>query len=137
MRGPGRGRAHGKGEVSFGFDLDDIFAVLDPAAWRALSFAKFPMLLVKATGMVLFLWIFIATSIKRLHDRDKSGWWAVPFVILPGLLDGAATATLSTSGATVVSVLSSILLLWGFVELGLLRGTPGTNRFGPSPLQNG
>ena len=29
------GTAHGSGEVSFGFDLDDIFSVLDPAAWRA------------------------------------------------------------------------------------------------------
>ena len=26
-----------------------------------------------------------ATSIKRLHDRDKSGWWMLPFFALPGL----------------------------------------------------
>ena len=35
-------------------------------------------MLVKAAGMVLFLWIFLATSIKRLHDRDRSAWWMVP-----------------------------------------------------------
>src|ERR1043166_4753359 len=69
------GTPHGSGEVSFGFSLDDVFSVFDPAAWRALSFAKLPMVLVKAIGIVLLLWIFIATSIKRLHDRDKSGWW--------------------------------------------------------------
>ena len=79
------GTPNGKGEVSFGFDLDDIFLVLDPAAWRALSLAKLPMVLVKAAGMVLFLWIFCATAVKRLHDRDKSAWWMVPFFVLPNL----------------------------------------------------
>ena len=30
-------------------------------------------------------WVYAATSIKRLHDRDKSGWWIVPFFVIPGL----------------------------------------------------
>jgi uncharacterized membrane protein YhaH (DUF805 family) len=25
--------------------------------------------------------------------------------------------------------------IWAFVELGFLRGTPGTNRYGPDPLK--
>jgi uncharacterized membrane protein YhaH (DUF805 family) len=79
------GTPHGSGKVSFGFNVDDIFSVLDPAAWRALSLAGLPMLLVKAIGTVLFFWMFLATSIKRLHDRDKSGWWMVPFFAVPHL----------------------------------------------------
>ena len=60
------GTAHGKGEVSFGFDLDDIFAVLDPAAWRALSFAKLPMLLVKATRYLPPAEIALLTLLETL-----------------------------------------------------------------------
>ena len=63
------GAAHGKGEISFGFDLDDIFGVLDPAAWRALSFAKLPMLLVRAIGtaimLVLMIWGFVELYFLR------------------------------------------------------------------------
>src|SRR5258708_39651622 len=31
-------------------------------------------------------WIYAATTIKRLHDRNKSGWWIIPFFVLPVLL---------------------------------------------------
>jgi hypothetical protein len=31
------------------------------------------------------MWVYFAMSIKRLHDRDKSGWWMVPFFAAPGL----------------------------------------------------
>jgi len=128
------GIPHGSGEVSFGFGLDDIFAVLDPAAWRALSFAKLPMLLVKATGMMLFLWIFIATSIKRLHDRDRSGWWMVPFFAVPDLY-GHFSDLLPDSYFTLIpGVIVFVLMIWGFVELYSLRGSRKTNRFGPNPL---
>src|SRR5258708_16563679 len=27
--------------------------------------------------------ILSATAVKRLHDRNKSGWWIVPFFIAP------------------------------------------------------
>jgi uncharacterized membrane protein YhaH (DUF805 family) len=28
---------------------------------------------------VIGVWLFAATSIKRLHDRGKTGWWLAPF----------------------------------------------------------
>lgn len=49
-------------------------------------------------------------SIKRFHDRDKSGW----FVFIGS-----------------IPVLGP---LWLLIELGLLRGTEGPNRYGPDPL---
>ena len=128
------GTAHGKGLVSFGFDLDDIFAVLDPAAWRALSFAKLPMLLVRAIGMVLFLWIFLATSIKRLHDRDRSGWWMVPFFAVPDLYNHYSDLLPDSYFMLIPSVIAFVLMIWGFVELYFLRGSRKTNRFWPNPL---
>jgi uncharacterized membrane protein YhaH (DUF805 family) len=27
-------------------------------------------------------WITTATTVKRLHDRDRRGYWAIPIVIL-------------------------------------------------------
>jgi len=128
------GTAHGSGKVSFGFRLDDIFSAFDPAAWRALSLAKLPMLLVRATGMVLFLWIFVATSIKRLHDRDRSGWWMVPFFAVPGLYDHFSDLFPGSYFALITGAIMLVLMIWGFVELYFLRGTKWTNRFGPNPL---
>jgi uncharacterized membrane protein YhaH (DUF805 family) len=28
---------------------------------------------------------YAAVSIKRLHDRNKSGWWMIPFIVATGL----------------------------------------------------
>src|SRR3979490_2183132 len=30
----------------------------------------------------------VAVGIKRLHDRDKSGWWLLIFYLLPAVFDG-------------------------------------------------
>ena len=49
----------------------------------------------------------IIVYIKRFHDRDKSGWW-----VLLGF----------------VPIIGAI---WLLIELGFLKGTPGSNRFGP------
>ena len=52
----------------------------------------------------------LAVSVRRLHDRDKSGWW-----YLLGL----------------IPVIGPVVLLVWYVQ----AGTPGDNRFGPDPLQ--
>ena len=128
------GIAHGSSKISFIFDFDDIYRVLDPAAWRALSFAKLPIVLVKATGMVLFGWMFLATSIKRLHDRDKSGWWMVAFFAVPNIYNHYSELLPDSYVMLIPSVITFVLMIWGFVELYLLRGSRKTNRFGPNPL---
>ena len=130
----GAGIASSSATVSFGFDLDDIFSVLDPATWRALSLAELPMLLVKVPGTVLFLWIFVATTIKRLHDRDKSGWWMVPFFAVPGLYNHYADLLPDSWLVTIPALITFLLMIWGCIELYFLRGTRWTNRFGANPL---
>lgn len=59
---------------------------------------------------IAILWAGLAVSVKRWHDRDKSGWW-----ILIGLIPVIGT-------------------IWVLVENGFLPGTAGPNRFGPDPL---
>ena len=56
------------------------------------------------------LWISLAIQTKRWHDRDKSAWWLL---------------------MNLVPIVGSI---WVLVEVGFLRGTEGSNRFGADPL---
>ena len=69
----------------FHFGASDLFKLVDPGAYRSLTWADLPRLLIKLVGNSLLMWVYFATCIKRLHDRDKSGWWMVPFFAVPGL----------------------------------------------------
>ncbi|MGC1622609.1 MAG: DUF805 domain-containing protein, partial [Pseudolabrys sp.] len=35
----------------------------------------------------------VALAIKRLHDRNKSGWWLLVFYLLPGVIDNIGMYT--------------------------------------------
>ena len=59
------------------------------------------------------LWPSLAVSVKRWHDRDKSGWWIL------------------------ISLVPIIGGLWYLIECGFLKGTDGPNRFGADPLGSG
>ena len=64
---------------------------------------------------------------KRLHDRGRSGWLAaiiilaliVAWPIPAGFLDFAF----------------SLVILWAAVELGVMSGEQGANRYGPNPVK--
>lgn len=58
---------------------------------------------------LLLVWPCAAVSVKRWHDRDKSGWWALVYLI------------------------PLIGVLWTLIANGLLRGTASPNRFGADP----
>ena len=69
----------------FHIGAKDLFKLVDPDAYRSLTWADLPRLLIKLVGTSLLMWVYFAICIKRLHDRDKSGWWMVPFFASPGL----------------------------------------------------
>lgn len=73
----------------------------------------------------------IAIGIKRLHDRDKSGWWLLVFYLVPGVLSGLGA---SIGLHLIFSLASLAISIWMFVELGCLRGSTGANQYGPDPL---
>ncbi len=56
------------------------------------------------------LFASIAGGTKRLHDRDRSGWFQL------------------------VMLIPMVGWIWVFVEITWLRGTRGPNRYGPDPL---
>ena len=124
-----------------------VFVVIS-AIMSALDLALGPdsisaALLNAIVGIVTFI-SGLAVGIKRLHDRDKSGWWLLVFYVVPGILItialiigiyGVATESMGNLGtATLLGLASLAIGVWAFVELGCLRGTVGPNRFGPDPL---
>ena len=119
---------------SLDFALDDLFKVVDPRAYRLLPSADRPPLILKAFGTSLFLWIYLATAIKRLHDRDRSGWWIVPFFVVPGLFSQFSDLLPDSNWVLAIVLVMQISWLWGFVEMFCLHGSLGSNRFGPDPL---
>jgi uncharacterized membrane protein YhaH (DUF805 family) len=57
------------------------------------------------------LWIGLVLSVKRWHDRNKSGRWIL------------------------INLVPVVGWLWHLIECGFLRGTIGPNRFGQDPLR--
>jgi uncharacterized membrane protein YhaH (DUF805 family) len=89
------------------------------------------------------LWINFALSVKRLHDRGRSGWWLVwqtLILAVAAVLVVVAIAVPKEQApvwwvlASVVGVVALAVSIWLFVEIGCLRGTQGPNRFGEDPL---
>jgi uncharacterized membrane protein YhaH (DUF805 family) len=120
--------------TSFQFGASDLFKLVDPDAYRSLTWADLPRLLIKLFGTSLVMWVYFAISIKRLHDRDRSGWWMVPFFAAPGLYNQFADRLPDSSADLPLAVAASGLVLWGFVEMYCLKGSRKTNRFGADPL---
>ena len=113
---------------------DRIFALIDPAVWRSLPSANLTDLFVQAIETPLFLWVYLATSVKRLHDRDKSGWWLLLFFALPGLYSQFGGRLGNSWVAMLFGLSAFVFCVWGFVEMYCLKGSRKTNRFGPDPL---
>ncbi|MDE2383885.1 MAG: DUF805 domain-containing protein [Alphaproteobacteria bacterium] len=58
---------------------------------------------------IALIWFGLALAIKRLHDRNRSGW----FYLL---------------------MLVPLVNIWVAIEILFLRGTEGANTYGPDPL---
>ena len=95
---------------------------------------------------LLSLWPMLAVGAKRLHDRNKNGWWLLVFWLLPfalvvggfsiALFDDPRTGRSGDFSTSVILVLASLPpALWGIVELGILPGTRGPNLYGADPAQ--
>jgi uncharacterized membrane protein YhaH (DUF805 family) len=76
------------------------------AVWSSMMGAMMgPLALVN----LIFLWPRLAIGVKRCHDRNKSGLWLL------------------------LALIPILGWLWLLIEFGFLDGTPGPNKFGPSP----
>lgn len=59
--------------------------------------------------VLAMIWPNLAMEVKRCHDRNRTGWFIL--IVLIPIIGG----------------------IWLLIELFALDGTPGPNRFGPSP----
>ena len=78
-------------------------------------------------------WAALAVGSKRLHDRDKSAWWLLLFLVAPIVLHAIGRHA-AAPGGRIVGLAGTAIWLWAVVELGFLPGTAGPNRFGPDPV---
>lgn len=86
-----------------------VLAVLDVFVLNTYN-EEFGIGLLSGIFSLLILYPSIVVGIKRLHDRNKSGWWIL-FTLIP--------------------IIGSI---WFLIEAGMLKGTAGDNKYGPDPL---
>lgn len=94
-------------------------------------------------SIIIMLALFYPTyavSAKRFQDRDKPGTTAL-YGLVPLLIASLLQAFGLTGTATELNALGWIcaLITWGVfiwfvIDLGILKGTPGPNRFGGDPL---
>jgi uncharacterized membrane protein YhaH (DUF805 family) len=86
----------------------------------------------------------VATTVKRLHDRDRSGWWAIAILVLNrlayfyyglffGISFGIDISIFAELPLVLLAVATSLLQTGVFIELVFLTGTEGANRYGPDP----
>jgi uncharacterized membrane protein YhaH (DUF805 family) len=81
------------------------------------------------TGWVMYPALFYAGACvlsKRLHDRGRSGWWAA--LIL------ASVVAVWPHPVGFLDFLFFLVLVWAFVELVVMPGEQGANRYGLNPM---
>jgi uncharacterized membrane protein YhaH (DUF805 family) len=61
-------------------------------------------------AFLLSAYMSFALMVKRCHDRGKSGWWSL------------------------VALIPVVGFIWFIVDLGVMEGEEGPNRWGPNPL---
>jgi uncharacterized membrane protein YhaH (DUF805 family) len=98
--------------------------------------------------LIVFAWPIYCLSVKRRHDKNNNGYDVIGYLVLTAILlliQGLGLGyTTMTVGETTVPTPSIIYMILGFITavyaiymlvvLGFLKGTPGTNQYGPDPL---
>ena len=66
--------------------------------------------------LILFIvplaWMNLCLMVKRWHDRNRSGLWLL------------------------INLIPGIGQMWTLIECGFIAGTPGGNKYGPSPVKS-
>lgn len=83
---------------------------------------------------IAFLVSSLAVSVKRFHDRGKSGWWMALAFGLSILANIIAVAGGSVQQPNPIGLILSLgVSIWLLIDLGILPGQYGPNEYGPDP----
>ncbi|WP_413702639.1 DUF805 domain-containing protein [Raoultella ornithinolytica] len=80
--------------------------------------------------LVCLLWPTAAVTIKRLHDRGKSGIWALLMILAWMLLAGNWSVLPGVWQWVVGRFVPTLIIVMMFIDLGAFVGTQGENKFG-------
>lgn len=92
---------------------------------------------------------YIAASVRRLHDTDRTGWWMAPPIALsaislvmmgPSLTDAAVMSdpsALAGMGTAFLLLMAAGILGVVVLVFFLLEGTRGPNKYGDDPYAGG
>jgi uncharacterized membrane protein YhaH (DUF805 family) len=95
------------------------------------------LVVVLALVSLLVVYCLLAVAVKRLHDRNRRGWWILLFALAPVILAsvvGALGEDLAPALGYALSAVTLVIAGWALIEFGCLPGTAGLNRYGPNPL---
>jgi uncharacterized membrane protein YhaH (DUF805 family) len=129
--------------VELALDSDWMGGAGDPGLYLAISIGLNGILSISAT----------AAAAKRFHDRGKTAWLAAIAAILLTVLDefiersdaglsyaverllnlDASPIAGPAAAVLAAAVAEGAMLLWLVIDLGVLRGNAGANRYGPAP----
>ena len=110
-----------------------LFAIIGLGPWAA-----FALLALLPLGAMM-----TALVVRRVHDRGKNALWAVFFVFGPLALTEPAQSLAANPNppqmlaALGLSLAGLALSIWSFIEIGLMKGDAGVNRYGPGPVASG
>ena len=119
---------------------DPAAAPLPPELMPDFSGTALPM----AAVNLVFVLLLAAAVVRRLHDADRTGWWAllpVPFMAVgaaswESAMAMSAGAPMAADPATMLLMLNSLFYWVAAIALVVMlvqAGTPGPNRYGPPP----
>jgi uncharacterized membrane protein YhaH (DUF805 family) len=109
--------------------LPSILAALTVILVLALYEAAMEPTLHWLTGWFVYpalLYVGACVLSKRLHDRGRSGWFAALILV--------SVVALWPWPNSFFDFPFVLVALWGFVELAIMPGEQGANRYGPNPL---
>lgn len=97
----------------------------------------------EALGFIIGMPVLLAgllplgmTTMRRLRDRNRPPIWIL-LIVAPSMVGSLADVLGVEGGArfAMVMMIGAPAWIWSVVELGVLRGTVGRNRYGDDPLQ--
>lgn len=85
--------------------------------------------------LVCLLWPTAAVTVKRLHDRGKSGAWALLMVLAWMLLAGNWAMLPGVWQWGVGRFVPTLIIVMMLIDLGAFVGTQGENKYGKDTLE--
>lgn len=105
------------------FLLFEVVVTMAVPVWYGPRLFDFPAMLfepvIAATVIGAALVVpHVAVTVRRFHDTDRSGWWALLYLVdwIPGV-------------GWWIGLITTLVLLWFLIQ----KGDAGENRYGPNP----